>query len=939
VRAVARFACAGLLLAGCGSHPDKSTAPPLSKLEQEKAPAAAKLPIEASPEAAPDPQKALENYRALLQLHPDHATAADAVRRIADLQVQIEDANGNPDKGGALQESIGIYKKLLAERPNDPDNDAVLNQLARAYQNTGDTDKALATLQRLAHSYPASPLAADAHFRAGEILFARDQFEEAAQEYKAVVAGGPQTPFFEPAQFKYGWSAFQLQRYDDAIPAFFGVLDRDLPPAPPDDPDAAIKGAAPDKQDLIKQSLHVVSLSFAALGGGPALNDFFRLHGEPRFAPLIYNQVGAFMLQKRRYTDAAAAYTAFIQSHPDDVHAPQFQTRVIAALRDGGFPELVVKEKERYAETYNPAAPYWKGAPPSAQVMTDLRVHLEDLARHYQAKAQQDAPTDAAGKRADFALAAGWYRRILQFYPQDPNLAEINLLYADALYDGDQTGEAAREYYKTAYTYPGFAKAPEAAYASVQAYQRLAAAASPADRPAVLRASADASIKLADVYPAHPQAPAVLTRAAEDLYEIKDMPGAAAAAARVLKYQPPAPPELRAKALGVLADASFAQNKFTEAEAADTQLLAAAGGDAAQRQPISEQLAASIYKQGEAARASGDLRGAARHFQRVAQATPEASIRTKADYDAASAYVSAQAWPEAEQSLESFRRLHPDSPLIADVDKQLALAYSKDKQPAQAAVVYQRIALRSTEAPETRRDAAWLAATLYDAAHQDVAADAAYESYVRAYPLPLDRALQARRRMADDALARGDHGRYAATLREIVATDASAGANRSDFSRLAAAQAALELGRIAAENARVMPIVLPIAKTLPQRKQATEAAVQALNQAAGYGLAEQTTAATYELAGVFHDYSRALLSSERPPQMGGEELQQYQLLLEEQAEPYDEQAIKAHEANLARLKQGVWTPWVRKSADALAELSPVKYGKREQREEMYETLR
>ena len=44
-------------------------------------------------------------------------------------------------------------------------------------------------------------------------------------------------------------------------------------------------------------------------------------------------------------------------------------------------------------------------------------------------------------------------------------------------------------------------------------------------------------------------------------------------------------------------------------------------------------------------------------------------------------------------------------------------------------------------------------------------------------------------------------------------------------------------------------------------------------------------------------------------------------------------------ANLARLQQGVWNPWVRKSADALAGLSPAKYGKREQREDLYENLR
>ena len=112
-------------------------------------------------------------------------------------------------------------------------------------------------------------------------------------------------------------------------------------------------------------------------------------------------------------------------------------------------------------------------------------------------------------------------------------------------------------------------------------------------------------------------------------------------------------------------------------------------------------------------------------------------------------------------------------------------------------------------------------------------------------------------------------------------------------SKLAAAQASLELARMAADRARAMFIDLPIAKTLPLRKQATTAAVQALENAASYGFVETSTAATYEIGNVYHDFALALTHSQRPENLQGEALQQYSELLEEQAEPFDEQAIKA----------------------------------------------
>ena len=927
--------CLGL--AACAPEAVKNSAPPIRTIASQRQPDAAKLPIVQSEAVAPDPQKALENYRKLLKLSPDPDTRAEAMKRIADLQVQVQDESGTGDVS-LLQDSIGIYQKLLQD-PHTKEPDRVQYQLARAYQNIGDTDRAIYTLQQMERDHPSSPLIADAHYRAGELLYGRGRYAEAEQEYHATMSFGPGTPFFVNAQYKYGWALFQQQKYDAAIGTFFAILDRELPAGELSDPDAALKAVPAAKSELAQDSLRVAGLSFGAQGGGKAINDWFSRNGQPRFYALIYNALGKQMLEKRRYTDAALAYSAFVDSHPTHPQAPAFQVRVISAYSDGGFGDQVAKEKERYALSYEPSAPYWAGRTPTPEVMTELRKDLEDLGRYTHAKAQRDPATDPNAKRADFVAAAGWYNKILTIYPQDPQAPEINLLYADALYDGGQTHDAAVQYDKTAYAYPNNPKAPEAAYASIQAWQRLGHEVPPDQRPDVLKQSVAASIKYADSFQAAPQVAPVLTRAAEDEFEIKDLDTAIALSTRVLSLNGAnaATPDLRTQALGVLADSRFAQNNYPEAEKAYTQLLASTPPNDPKHKVVVEQLAASIYKQGDAARSAGDLKTAATLFQRVGQVTPDASIRPGADYDAASAYYSLQDWPAAEQMLEGFRARFPTNTLVADADKKLATAYEKDNKPAQAAAVYQRIAQRPSENPDTRRESAWLAATLYDRAGAPQQTAGAYESYVKAYPQPLDRATQARTRLAELSAANPTQHTY--WLNQMIAADSMAGAARSDDSKLAAAKASLELARGAAQQARLIPITLPIAKTLPVRKKATEAAVDALNRAAAYGIADTTTAATYEIGNVYRDFSRALLNSERPPKLKADELEQYNLLLEEQAEPFDEQAIKAHEANLQRVPQGLWNDSIRKSVDALAELAPAQYGKREQHEDLYETLR
>jgi tetratricopeptide (TPR) repeat protein len=71
------------------------------------------------------------------------------------------------------------------------------------------------------------------------------------------------------------------------------------------------------------------------------------------------------------------------------------------------------------------------------------------------------------------------------------------------------------------------------------------------------------------------------------------------------------------------------------------------------------------------------------------------------------------------------------------------------------------------------------------------------------------------------------------------------------------------------------------------------------------------------------------MASARPKNLSADELEQYDLLLEEQATPFEEQAIKLHEANAHLAHDGVYDDGVKASYAALAKLMPARYGKTE----------
>lgn len=893
------------------------------------APTPSTLRVEAAQTVTADLRIAIEQYEAMIGLDSDPRLRAEALRRAADLRLQRADAGAGED--GDVETAIAHYRLILAEHPGYAATDRVLYQLARAQQLRGDEAQATATLRTLGEHHPESVRSVEARFRAAELLFQTRDYAAAAQEYRAVLAHGGDSSYAEPAQYKYAWALFQQNQYALALPVLLAILDRELPRGELSDPAAALARVPVAKADVAAESLRIVGLSFAALGGGVAIAEQLAPPGSPqRLDALLHAALAGQMIERQRYSDAAETWAAFLARHPQHALAPQFQAHIVEAWRAGGFADLALAAQQDYVERYAADGPYWKDGArtPDAAVAETVRTHLDALARHHHARAQRAAD----GATDDYLRAAHWYARRLALYPDDAQRAATHLLYAEALLDGGRVAEAAREF--EAIAYDENAPNADAAHAAVLAYRRLGDAAPDAERGAALRTRIDAGLRLAERFPQHPQRSAVLAASAADLLDIGEQPRAIEIAQRALDAQP-APADRRI-ALSVLADAHFARAEYAPAEQAYGALLALAPAEGTDtRATIVERFAASIYRQGEAQRTAGDAAAAARQFLRVGAVAPQSAIRATADYDAAAALIGLRDWAAATQVLEAFRTRFPEHALIPDVDRKLAVACDEQNLFAAAAAAYSRIASRPAEGTDERRTAAWRAAQRYDRARLWAQAEQAYERYAQAYPAPLDAALEARARLAE--LTAGDPLREQRWLREIVTAARGAGGNGGESASARAASAQLRLGRIEAANAARLALALPLERSLPRRVAATQSALAALNAAADYGFADTTTAATWEIAALYQGLGRALLDAPRPRLASELEREQYALLLEEQAYPFEESAIKAHEANLGRVEQGVWNQWVQRSAAALTELAPARYGKHERRETRYDS--
>jgi tetratricopeptide (TPR) repeat protein len=346
------------------------------------------------------------------------------------------------------------------------------------------------------------------------------------------------------------------------------------------------------------------------------------------------------------------------------------------------------------------------------------------------------------------------------------------------------------------------------------------------------------------------------------------------------------------------------------------------------RTALVDNLAASIYKQGELANEAKDYRAAADHFLRIRTAAPTSSIRETAEYDAGAALMRMQDWKAAVDVLEAFRATFPKNKLQLEATKQIAYAYRQSGQLSHAAGEYERIASQSDD-PALRSEALLDAGDLYAQSNSRDRALDVYNRYVKEFPKPVETAIETRFKIAEMYKAAHDETLYHKQLEEIVSVEAVAGPERTGRTRTLAARSALVLAEQLYGDFVVVKLRQPFETSLQDKKQRMDATIAAMGRLVDYGIDEMTAAATYYMAETYSNFSRSLLDSERPDDLKPEDLEEFKNKLDEAAFPFEEKAIKVHEKNMELLHAGAFNSWTEKSLSRLTELMPGRYAKHE----------
>ena len=918
------YLCILLLLSACGSATQPRTLADIDTRDN-------RLPIQKKN----TPESVAKSNRDIKKAYAEylkHASKRDkfrttAINRLAELEFELGDkltqeknslASDNEDVIDAaytdrLNTTVELITTSLAEYPEAKGNDVLLYNLANAYDQLGDVDKSVAALSTIVKRYPKSKYFLESQFRVAEDHFSHGDYVAAEDLYTKVIVTKKNDRFIEKALLKRGWARFKLEYYHEAVDDFLETVEYNN--------FDEFQALTATERDIFNEYFRAIGLSFSYMDDAIAIDRYFKNKPEFKHIFQVYNSTSEIYLRQNRYSDAANVLINFAKSQPDSHSVPESRLKIIDIWQRGGFSKKSYAAIEDFYLDYHVSHTYWDRKNSDLNIKKEIVHQLKKytllLAAHYHNTFQ------TTGNQQAFNTAEKWYLRYLKDYSQHSRKDNIHYLYAELLSEYNRHEKALYHYELSAYD-GEIVLNKNAAYNTITLTSRLHLA----DQQRGNKGSKwlNKHIKYvalySQLYPNEPHTPRAVTHAAELAFK-------SALYSSVIELATSVPDDSNSTDTRntriLLGHAYLAVKQYQSAENVYRTILSGATSSYRVRHEIKDKLAFSIYQQAVESKNSDDIENAIDHFRRIAKAVPSSETAPLGMNEAINLSIDNEMWDIAINIIRGFQTRFPRHELNKDMSKKLSLAYLNAGQNIAAAQEYEKMS-KSDNDTAVKIAALWKAAELYESNNKIQLAINAYSDFSSRYPEPYAQYMEAMHKVATlhDEIKNPDKAKR--WRHDILAADKKAGSEeKSDRTKFIVSNAALTLAKDEYEIYKQLELTLPLKASLAKKKSSMQQTVKLFGQASVYGVAETTTTATYHIADIYQTFSQALLTSERPQDLNEEQLEQYEILLEDQAFPFEEKAIEFFEANVSHIKDDLYDQWISQSLSQLKRLFPARY--------------
>ena len=607
-----------------------------------------------------------------------------------------------------FSKSLALYQKIIDEYPNSPLLDDAIYNKAFILEELGQYTKAEQIYDELIRKFPNSRYVPEALMRKAEYYFNPpvNEIEKAVELYKQILEF-KDSPKYDEALYRLGWSYYRLNQYPQAV-AYFTLLADDVESSREYDPGQKYSNPA-----LRDESIEYIGISFLDYGGPQKAVEYIESIGGRSYGAEILMKIGdTYKNEKEEYENAIETYNLLLKMYPDHEIAPDVQWKIVECYRYLKDDMLAYVARDKLFNLYKPGSSWWQKN--ENEKVRNRAYELAEMAlRDNISLLYQKA---AVLEDSDLYLqAVNDNQKYLRAFPADSNAAQIHwnmaLTLDTKLHDYDQAFE---EYMKICDLYwdskyqedaaknaIALAKDAVASDTVKKQYNRRDSLVVESD---VLKAvnyqrleltpnehklarAYDNFIKL---FPHKKETAVILSNAGALYYNNNLFPEALKYFNTLIRHFPDI--EDIDYANYMVMEAYFGKRDFRSAEIVARRIKNSSSADSQLVVKAKKRLAESIFLSAEVYADSANHLAAGNEYMRMVKEVPDAAFADLGLFNAALEYDKAKEYRRAVDTYNYLIETRPASKFVFDAMNNLAFDYGELHEYKNAGLTYERLA-------------------------------------------------------------------------------------------------------------------------------------------------------------------------------------------------------------------------------------------------------
>jgi TolA-binding protein len=653
-----------------------------------------------------------------------------------------------------FSKSLTLYQTIIDDFPHSDLVDDALYNKGFIFEETGKIESALKIYESIIQEFPESRYVAESLMRMGEYYFnpPRNDIETAIEFYKRILEY-KDSPKFDEALYRLGWSYYRLNNYPEAV-SYFTLLADDIERAKQIDPHQRFSNPA-----LQDESLEYIGISFLDFGGTQHAVEYLNRIGGRIYGAEILKKIGdVYMYEKELYDDAIEAYQTLLKMYPHHEDAPEIQNKIVACFRYNKNDMMAYVSRDTLYNKYRPGSSWWqkhkdeklreKGYHLTEQALRD---NINLLFQRAEAARDQDLylqavndsrkylktfQSDSSAPLIHWNMALTMDTKLNQKDAAYEDYMKISDLYWNSKYQ-KFAAENAIALTKEAVEYDTTKKAYAIASVNVQDSLR--------ETTGVLSAFDYKRLELTDnekkliraynnyikLFPHEPETATILANGGALYYNNNQFKEALRYFNTIVKHFPNS--EDINNVRYTILESYFGKRDFKSAEIVARRLKNEPNVSPELAKKAGARLAESIFLAAEVYANSDDHLQAGNEYLRVVKEVPNAEFADLSLFNAALEYDKAREFSRAVETYNYLIETRPNSKYLLDAMNNLALDYGEMDEPNNAALTYERLAMVAKDSAQAH-DALFNASFFFVKAEEWEDAIRVNKVFVQKYP-------------------------------------------------------------------------------------------------------------------------------------------------------------------------------------------------------------